>query len=143
MKYYISTILVGTALALSGCGWGSGDSRNPYSMIADGVPPASFMATNSVNTSMGIDGNFWMQFSVATQDIAKVVAAGQYTTNASPTSFTGMYPPKWWNEPEWRKHMTYYEWKRYHRTHKDILQEQKIIWIDRQTGEAFFARATF
>lgn len=92
---------------------------------------------------MGSDGNIWMQFSVATQDIATVIYAGHYTTNVSPDSFSGMYPPKWWDEEKWKNHMTYYEWKRYHQTHKDILQEQKVLWVDEETGKASFAHATF
>lgn len=128
-------------LILTGCG--SRSSRDPYSLIATGASPASFEMLKCSDTSFGADANIWMQFSVATQDIATVISSGQYVTNSLQTSFSGMYPPEWWNEEEWKTHMVYYEWKRYHKTHKDILQEQKVLWINSETGEAYFAYASF
>jgi len=140
MKYPISIIVVAASVILTGCG--SRSTRSPYSLIAGGEPPASFAMQKCSDTSLGADANIWIQFSVATQDIATVINSGGYATSESPTSFSGMHPPEWWNEHAWQKHMTYYEWKRYHPKHKDILREQRVLWINMDSGEAYFARAT-
>jgi len=143
MRHCMNMILVLTALHVVGCGMGSEKKADPYSLIAQGEPPPSFKVTQSTSNSLGIDRTVWIQFQLDPQEIDKVIGAGRYMTSASPESLSGLQPPAWWNELAWTKRMTYYDWKRYHKTHKNILEELKVLWIDRQTGEAFFAYATF
>jgi hypothetical protein len=111
--------------------------------MAKGAPPASFTILKSLDASMGIDGNFWMHFTVATQDIGAIIISGQYTNNPRPTSLSGMYPPEWWNEEKFRDGMKCYERQRHHETFRDCVEEEWVLWINEETGDGYFAWASF
>jgi hypothetical protein len=54
-----------------------------------------------------------------------------------------MYPPEWWNEEKFRDGMKCYERQRHHETFRDCVEEEWVLWINEETGDGYFAWASF
>lgn len=135
MKTLRATLLSLTVLCLTSCG----RAPNYEMMVGDGKgdPPASFSIVRSQDTSMGIDGCGWMSFTIAPEDVAHIVEAGDYVEEADRKTLDSL-SPDWWREGIDEERMTYYEWVAYHRGSTDSVSLISVLWIDEENSEGYF-----
>lgn len=139
IRIFLPTTLLMLILFFS-CGFQSTETL--YALIADGTIPQSFKIIKNQETSMGVDKNVWIHFSIIPNDFENIVASGKYIQSI-PENWNGLYPPEWWNPKSLGNETMYYELKEFDDLHPNMIKEEKGLWVNKEKTIAFFAWATF
>ena len=127
-------------LLLLGC---QKSGNAPYSYIANGEAPISFEVSRISDASMGPDANIWIMASVAPEDLKGIIMNGGYRESQEHENLSGMNPPDWWITRDLEEKYKYFEKRKFHDKHTDILQELKVLWVNEASGMLYFSYSTF
>ena len=91
---------------------------------------------------MGPDATIWVQAEIAPEIVENVIKTGAFSKNAKREDLSGMNPPDWWIGGDQEQKFEYYEKKRFHSKHTNILTELKVLWVNQDSGILYFTYIT-